>query len=109
MFQNDTYAKIWSVEDKGNYTVCQISTSKKNKQTGKYETDFADKVRFVGKAHGQRPQAEQKIKLLNTAVGNRYDKEKKKTYYSFVVFDYSLEGEQPAQYTAIEEDLPFIL
>lgn len=108
MFQNNTYAKIWSVEDKGNYTVCQISTSKKNKETGKYETDFADKVRFVGKAHGQKPQAEQKIKLLNTAVGNRYDKEKKKTYYSCVVFDYELEDKTSTYDNAIEEDLPFI-
>lgn len=109
MFQNNTYAKIWSVEDKGNYTVCQISTSKKDKQTGKYETDFADKVRFVGKAHGQKPQAEQKIKLLNTAVSNHYDKERKKTYYSFVVFDYELDEQTATYNNAVEEDLPFII
>ncbi len=107
MFQNDTYAKIWSVEDKGNYTDCQISTSKKNKQTGAYETDFADRVRFIGKAHNLKPQKGQRIKLLNTAVSNHYDKEKKKTYYTFVLFDYALE-DKTAQYSTPEEDLPFI-
>ena len=40
MFSVNSYAKIKEVEDKGNYSVCKISISKKNKQSGKYETDF---------------------------------------------------------------------
>ena len=58
MFGVGSYATIWKVENKGNYDVCQLSTQKKNKETGAYETDFAEQgVRFVGKAHGFHPQS----------------------------------------------------
>lgn len=109
MFGVGSYATIWKVENKGNYDICQISTNKKNKETGLYEVDFSDRVRFVGKAHGQHPQEKQKIKILNCGVTNKYDKERKKMYYNLVVFDYELDGQQPQQASnAIEEDLPFI-
>lgn len=39
-FRNNAYAKVWKSEDKGNYSVVELSTSKKNKQTDQYETDF---------------------------------------------------------------------
>ena len=110
MFSVNSYATIWKVNDrKSNYTVCQMSTSKKNSQTGRYETDFSDnKVRFVGKAHQQMPQEGQRIKILNCGVSNYYDKEKKVTYVTYVVFDYTLDGETPTMTPAFEEDLPFI-
>lgn len=108
MFCVGNYAKIWQVEDKGNFTLCQISTSKKNKETKEYEVDFSDKVRFVGKAHGQHPQAGQKIKITNCGVTNKYDKEKKKMYIQYLIFDYELCGQQPQASNTIEEDLPFI-
>lgn len=108
MFGVGNYATIWKVENKGNYDVCQISTQKKNKETGLRETDFSDRVRFVGKAHGQHPQAMQRIKITNCGVNNWYDKENKKLYYTLVVFDYELAGEQPQASNTIEEDLPFI-
>ena len=51
-FRNGAYAKIWNSEDKGKYSVVELSTSKKNKETDEYETDFSSKfVRFIGAAH----------------------------------------------------------
>lgn len=46
------FARIWSIEDKGNYSVAKISTSKKRKDGSGYETDFQDGfVRLIGSAH----------------------------------------------------------
>lgn len=99
MFSNEAYAKIKSVENKGNYSVCKISTSKKNKATGKYETDFVANVRFVGDAHNQRPMADQRIKITNCGVSNCYTKDEKLEFPkspSYVVFGYELQDSNGA-------------
>ena len=109
MFGANNYAKIWEVKEvKDKYTVCSVSTSKKDKQTGRYVQDFSDgKVRFVGKAHRQKPQAEQNIKIIDCGVSVIYNKEKNKTYTNFVIFDYELSNPD-STVSPIEEDLPFI-
>lgn len=99
MFSNEAYAKIKSVDNKGNYSVCKISTSKKNKATGKYETDFVANVRFVGDAHNQRPMADQRIKITNCGVSNCYTKDEKLEFPkspSYVVFGYELQDSNGA-------------
>ncbi len=92
------YARIWTIEDKGNYSIGKVSTSKKKKDESGYETDFQDGfVRFVGSAH-------EKVKGLdipNNKDGNPvgvgiqisscdvttpYDAEKKKSYTNYVIF-----------------------
>jgi hypothetical protein len=94
-FGNNQYAKIWEVVDKGNYAEVSISSSKKNKLTQNYETDFSCKfVRFVGNAYKQRPMQGQKIKLTDCAVTNVYEKNGRKEYLknpSYVVFAYELQ------------------
>lgn len=110
MFSVNSYMKVWEVEDKGNYTICQISSSKKNQQTGQYETDFSAKVKFVGKAHFKHPIAGQNIKILNCGVSNKYDKEKKTLYTNYVVFDCECDNETNTTNTAMtlnEDELPF--
>ncbi len=116
MFGNDVYAKIKSVEVKENYSVCKISTSKKNKTTGKYETDFVSSVRFVGNAHNQRPMADQRIKITSCGVTNCYTKGDKLEFTKspqYVVFGYELQDSNGTPTTAqpfIEVDsseLPF--
>jgi hypothetical protein len=99
MFGNDVYAKIKSVEVKENYSVCKISTSKKNKSTSKYETDFVGKVRFVGNAHHQRPMDGQRIKITSCAVSNCYTKDDKLEFLTqpnYVVFGYELQEDNGA-------------
>ena len=116
MFSNNSYAKIKNVEDKGNYSVCKISISKKNKQTDKYETDFVGKVRFVGQAHLQRPLKDQRIKITSCGVSNCYTKDDKLEFPNaptYTIFGYELQdGEvapkQKLDLTEIEEsELPF--
>lgn len=51
-FRQDAYARVWSVENKGNYSTARLSISRKDKNTGAYTTDFQDGfVRLVGQAH----------------------------------------------------------
>lgn len=99
MFSVNSYAKIKEVEDKGNYSVCKISISKKNKQSGKYETDFVGKVRFVGNAHHQRPLANQRIQITSCGVSNCYTKDDRLEFPKapiYTIFEYSLQEDNGA-------------
>lgn len=116
MLSVNCYAKIKSVEVKENYSVCKISISKKNKQSGKYETDFVGKVSFVGNAHNQRPLSDQRIKITSFGVSNCYTKDDKLEFLQspkFVVFGYELQDNngatQPAPTFELNNDdiLPF--
>lgn len=117
MFSVNSYAKIKEVEDKGNYSVCKISISKKNKTTNKYETDFIGKVRFVGNAHLQRPLKDQRIKITNCGVSNCYTKDDKLEFSkspNYTIFGYELLEDSGANSTPILApidtpivDLPF--
>lgn len=102
-FRQGAYAKVWSVEDKGNYSVCRMSTSKKNKETEEYETDFQDGyVRFVGTAHTMIhdkniPNNGLSIKLSSVEVTNKYDKASNKSYINYAVFGFELPDGESAK------------
>ena len=99
MFSVGTYFKIWNVVDKGNFAEVECSTSRKNAQTGNYETDFSSKfVRFIGEAYKKRPQANEKIKVTNCAVQNVIVKNGEKQYLKnpqYCVFNFERDGEAP--------------
>lgn len=91
MFATGNYATVWEVEDKGNYSEVALSTSRKNKETNQYETDFSSKfVRFIGTAHEMASELKKqdRIKLGNCGVTNSYNKETKKGYTNFCVFSF---------------------
>lgn len=94
-FGEGCFVKVFDVEDKGNYSVVSIASSKRNKQTNEYETDFSSKfVRFIGDAHKCRPMYGQKIKLKRCAVENVYMKNGQKCYLKnpiYLVYSYELE------------------
>ena len=95
-------ATIWQVEPKGKYTRVKFSTSKKNKDTNTYETDFSGFANFVGQAHAEAAKLKERdrVKLEEFEVTNKYDKEKKttNTYYSvFKISDPNAGTSQPAQ------------
>lgn len=97
-FKQDAYAKVWKIENKGNYHVGQISTSKKNKQTDQYETDFnSNFVRFIGTAHSMAAKLSDgdRIKIGSCEVTNKYDKEKNTTYTNYMVYSFEVEGGKP--------------
>lgn len=110
-------ATVWKIEDKGKFTKAQISTSKKNKVTNTYETDFSGYVNFVGHAHNKVSQIKEKekIKIGDFEVTNSYDKEKKITYTNIAVYSFETMAEAnnapsnttPAKTTETEEDFPY--
>lgn len=96
-FRSGSYAKVWRFEDKGNYAIVEISTSKKNKQTDQYETDFNSKfTRFIGKAHTDilALQDGVKIKLGEIEVTNSWNKETKQGYTNFLVYTFEVAERQ---------------
>lgn len=83
---------MWSVEKKNdNVTKVRISTSRKNKMTDQYETDFSGFVDFIGKDAAQKAlqlKERDRIKLGDVSVTNRYDKDKGITYTNFACFSF---------------------
>lgn len=101
-FRKDSFATIWSVEPKSDtHTKARISISKKNKQTGQYETDFSGFVSFVGSAAAKKAASlkeKDRIKLGDVDVNNTYDKEKGISYTNFKVFSFDMASEsQPTE------------
>lgn len=96
-FTNGAYARIWSKEEHEKYTTCQLSVSRKNKETEQYEVEFQDGyVMFIGDAHkaiseiDDIPEKGLAIKLVNTDTRNKYVKEKNTKYTNFFVFKFEI-------------------
>lgn len=91
-FQVGSYAKIWEFTDKGTYGVVNLSSSKKNKDTNAYDTDFQYKfVSVVGNAYQFMkgvtiPKNGLTVKITNCSVTNKYDANKNTTYWNCAVF-----------------------
>lgn len=90
--RNGAYATVWEAKPgKGNYMDVRLSTSRKNKQTDSYETDFSGWARFIGKANDLGQLSERtRVQLNEVEVTNHYDKEKNQTFWNVAVFDASL-------------------
>lgn len=94
-FQNGSYAKIKSIEDKGNYTKGKIAISKKIRGTDTYVCSFAGWVTFVGRAHHCRPMEGQRIKIISCDVSNGYlDRDGNQKFSNspqYTIFEYELQ------------------
>lgn len=126
-FRQGAYAKVWKIEDKGNYSVGQVSISRRNEETNVYETEFQDGfVSFVGTAHNeikgvQIPKNGLAIKISSCDCTNCYDKEKNIMYENHAIFGFELpdsydkkidtskttKTSQAVNEEADEDDLPF--
>lgn len=116
MFANNSYGKVWKIFPKEKpeqkFTMIQLSTSKKNKQTNKYETDFSGFVRLIGDAEkkAETLEADDRIKLLNVGVTNKYDKETRKTTTNHLCFDFEIASENKSKSSDSEwvktDDIP---
>ena len=93
MFSNNSYAMVWAVEpaQSGNYTKVRLSTNGKDKD-GNIAQDFGDFCMFVGKANESARKLKEKdrIKILNCGVKNTYNRETKRNFYNFIVFDFEM-------------------
>ena len=66
-FGTNAILTVWGVTSKGGYLEVECSSSRKNPNTGNYETDFSSKfVKFVGNAAKMPLRERDKIKLINT-------------------------------------------
>lgn len=89
------FARIWSIEDKGNYSIAKVSTSKKRREGG-YETDFQDGyVRLIGSAHekAQTLNVTEKgvaIQITSCEVTTPYNQETKKGYVNYAIFAFDI-------------------
>ena len=90
------FARIWSIEDKGNYSVAKISTSKKRKDGDGYETDFQDGfVRLIGSAHEKSKtlsvtEKGVAIQITSCEVTTPYNAETKTGYTNYAIFAFNI-------------------
>lgn len=96
-FRTGSYATIWSVESASDTrTKARISISRKNKQTGEYDTDFSGFVDFIGTAAAKKAlmlKEKDRIRLGDVDVTNNYNKEKGITYTNFKIFSFETQSE----------------
>lgn len=116
-FSNGSFARLFTVNNMGNYSSVGLAISAKNKTTGEYEPDFRDGyVRFVGKAHNMlgrlnlpTREADQdgnkgaSVKLIQCMVTNTWMKEENgirtATYNKnpvYTVFDFEIDEDNPS-------------
>ena len=90
-FRNKSYATVFGVEPgKGKFTRVRLSISRKNKVTGEYETDFNGYCMFIGTAHTKAAMLKERDRIVlgDVDVSNRYDKETRREYVDYKVFDF---------------------
>lgn len=121
-FRTGAYATVWSVEaGKGNFQKVRISISRKNKEDV-YEQDFSGFCTFIGHANAKATKLKEKdrIKIGDVDVCSHYDKESKKEYVNYKVFDFEFaedkkntdkpnvtNGDNPTDGDVGEDNCPF--
>lgn len=98
MFGQGFYVTVWSVEDKGNYSVVSMSSRKRKQGTEEYWNDFSCPfVHFVGDAHkgAKDLKPKDRIKLGVCGATNRNEKGDDK-YTNFCVFSFEPAGNYSA-------------
>ena len=100
--QDARFVKVWELENKGNYHVVSLSTSKKNKETF---------VRFIWTAHNLADDLKMGdvIKLGSCEVTNKYDKDKNTTYTNYLVYSFEKEeGDSNSSQSEGKKDYSFV-
>lgn len=110
-FKNSAVATVWKIKDsdgENRFRDVQISTSRRNKKTGEYESDFSGYVRFVANAVAGVEDLKEKDRIIlkNVDVSRRYDKKKRKEFVNFTVFGWeratNTDNNEEDQYTSTE-------
>ena len=60
---------IWEVEDKGNYSLVKMGSSRKDKRSGEYANSNWSFVRFVGSAHEKAKELNPKDRIVLKGAG----------------------------------------
>lgn len=117
------FCTIWEVEDKGNYSLVRMSTSRKDKESGEYKNSNWSFVRFVGDAHKKASELKEKDRICIKGGGissEPYNRDGVKTYPKnpqIVIFNWDWPEENaqnhtrdmdaPPMVSAPDEDNPF--
>ena len=109
-FRKDAYATVWEVSGVSpTMTKGRISISRKDRNTGQYETDFSGFVSFIGSVAASRAlglKEKDRIKLGDIDVSTKYDREQNKEYVNYKVFSFENADEvvhTPAPEPAVEQ------
>ena len=89
-FRTGAFATVWSVEEgKGKFSKVRLSISRKDRD-GQYVQDFSGFCDFIGAAHAKAGKLRERdrIKLGDTDVSSRYDKDQRREFTNFKVFDF---------------------
>lgn len=116
-FRQNAYARLWSLDDKGKYSVANVTVSKKNKETGEYVTEFGHRfVRLIGEAHNRAktlnlPTSEEfttgvhkgiTIRILDCDITNSYNNTTKQSYWNPVIFNFEIPERDGSNTTSSE-------
>lgn len=93
-FREGAWATVWEVKKNpsGKSYNVNMSTSRKNKDTDEYETDWSGFAMFAGDAAKKAAtlKARDRIKLNGCEVTTRYVKEKNEKYTNYTVWDFDM-------------------
>ena len=93
-FRNNGYLTVWEVRTtKSNkVTMARVSSSRKDRETGDYETDFSGWVKFIGRTAEAALKLKQKDRIVakSVEVQNRWDKEEQKEYTDFIIWEFDM-------------------
>ena len=101
-FREGAWATIWEITDeRDNFAKVRMSTSRKDKKTDEYVTDFSGFVSLVGEAFKRLDEIAAeiensercRIRLGACDVTNRYDKEREREYVNFTLFGFKFPDE----------------
>lgn len=91
-FRTGAYATVWRTRETNSdkVTKAQVSTNRKNRQTGEFERDFSQWVKMIGAANDKVKKLGERarIKILECEALAEYNKEKETTYYEFIIYDF---------------------
>ena len=109
-FRKDGYATVWEVKPVSDFnTRVRLSTVRKNKDTGEFEQDFSGFVRFVGSANAKSAlglKRKDHIKIGDCDVTTRYDKQTKKEYTNYTVFNFQMHDPSGGSNSRSQDDDP---
>lgn len=102
-FREGAFATVWEVTDQGSsFSKVRLSTSRKDKKTDEYVTDFNGFVSLIGNANNKVDMINDalgdngrcRIKLGACDVSNKYDKEAGREYVNYALFDFEFPEER---------------
>lgn len=93
-FRKDSVATVWEIKPRTESLVtARVSISRLDKKTNEYVQDWGGFVAFIGTACANKAlqlKANDRIRLGDVDVVNKYDAEKKVTYTNFNIYSFEM-------------------